>query len=51
VKRQLFRLAAFDAPGLLLLASLPFMLDIVSYGKGWINESLGNVQKHLEEFP
>jgi len=51
MKRRLFRSFAFAALGLVLLASLPFLLDIVSYEVDCINASLGNVRLHLEEFP
>jgi hypothetical protein len=51
MKRHLFRLAAFVAFGLLLLASLPFLLGIVSYEVDCIKASFGNGRLHLEEFP
>jgi hypothetical protein len=51
MKRHLFRLAAFVALGLLLLASLPLLLEIASYEVDCIKASFGNVRLHLEEFP
>jgi hypothetical protein len=51
MKRHLFRLAAFVALGLLLLASLPFLLGIVRHEMECIKVSFGNVRLHLEEFP
>jgi hypothetical protein len=46
---RLFRVAAFALLGALVMASLPFLFDLMSRGRTWAADHLPKFQKHWEE--